>query len=122
MAAEETGLCDRLRQHGHEIWWWPEAEVDHRVAADRVRVATILRMMFCLGRSSARLRLELMPGACRRLVFRVARLSFTPLHLICYLVAGMAILACGQITRAARLFFRSVRATGFAYELACASR
>jgi glycosyltransferase involved in cell wall biosynthesis len=118
MAAEETDLCCRLRQRGHEVWWLPEAEVDHRVPAERVRVVSILQVMFCLGRSSARFRLHLMPGLWRRLGFRALRLLLTPPHLVFYLVAGMAVLVSGQITRAARLFFRSARAAGFAYELA----
>lgn len=117
MSAEETELCHRLRRAGHEVWWLPQAEIDHRVAAERLTVPCLLRMMFCLGRSAALIRLQMTQGLWRRLAFRVLRLLLTPLHLLFYLVAGMAVLLCGRLCAAARFFFRSARAAGFAYQL-----
>jgi glycosyltransferase involved in cell wall biosynthesis len=117
MSAEETELCHRLRRAGHEVWWLPQAEIDHRVAAERLTIACVLRMLFCLGRSAALIRLQMIPDPWRRLAFRVLRLMLTPLHLLFYLVASVAVLLCGRLCPAARLFFRSARAMGFAYQL-----
>ncbi len=119
MSAEETDLCHRLRQAGHEVWWLPQAEIDHRVAAERVTVSCMLRMMFCLGRSSALIRLDYMPGFWRRFGFRLGRLLLTGPQLAVYLVAGVFVLACGQVAGGVRLLFRAARTIGFAYELAC---
>ena len=117
MSAEETELCLRLRQAGHEVWWLPHAEIDHLVAAERLTVRCLLRGMFCLGRSSALIRLQMMRGLWRRLAFRGLRLLVTPPHLLFYVLAGGAVLVCGRIPPAARLFFRAARAAGYAYQL-----
>lgn len=117
LGGEETELFHRLRQAGGEIWWLPGADIDHLVPQSRLTLACQCRGTFCLGRSSAMMRLRAMSGRGHRLAFRIGRVCLAPLHILYYWLSSLTLLLLGRVRLAAKMFFRSMRTAGFAWQL-----
>jgi glycosyltransferase involved in cell wall biosynthesis len=79
-AHEETELAERLRCAGYEIWWLPDARIQHLVIVERLRLDWQMRYAFSDGRSRAIRRWDnaVGRGGCTMLV--VGRVLVAPFH------------------------------------------
>lgn len=117
-AHEEAEMFEKLRHAGGVFWWLPQARIQYRVHPERLTIRFMCRSEFTSGRSSARYRLPLIPGALNRMLFRVGRLAVAPLQMLLCLLAAAAVFPFDHGRVAAGLLFRASRTAGFAAGLA----
>jgi GT2 family glycosyltransferase len=117
-AHEECELNQRLQDAGYEVWWLPQARIQHLVPAVRVRLGWSLRSQFSLGRSTAIMRLRRMPGTLHRIRYRMVRLLLAPFHCAAHLLLALVCFPFQHGRLAVVALMHAARIAGMARELA----
>jgi glycosyltransferase involved in cell wall biosynthesis len=111
MGGEETELLKRLRDHGAEIWFSPEAKVLHQLPASRTTFRYAARHAF----DSARSRVIEQKHAPK--YFHLSRLVTNTVKLLSYCLLALLSFVAFQGGAAKKSLVRAWRSCGYLYQI-----
>ncbi len=111
LSGGDSEMIQRLRHAGLEIWFCPEAEVQHQMPASRMAFRYVARHAFDNGRSAVLERGRNSPG------FLIGRFFANLLKLLAQVLLVPLSAITLQFTAMRRAVVRGVRAAGYLYEI-----
>jgi glycosyltransferase involved in cell wall biosynthesis len=122
---EDADLNLRIRAQGYEVWWLPQAEVEHLIDPTRFRFKKQMYEKFSEGCSVARLRVKSVTTTSARWKTLFGRAIGSPLLVLIQAAGALLSLCLLQARPAAKLALNMSRTAGVATEawkMICASR